>query len=186
LKDTILAAHINRVLSERYGWNFRGDALFRVVWSDDQRELRRGVYEDYYRSTIYLRTVAEVRRAPKYSWLPEHWILERWFPGELLKAYHDELPDSHEGSYEAIYVFQDADGNALPLNEEFALAVVKSLMNIMSVAERRSRDKTEFELEKKKGHERDLMIMEEASPYLAGKLHGKEGIFFKGKKSCLH
>jgi len=174
MKDLVLADRINETLADRYGRNYREEALFRVVWSDDQTESRLGTFEDFYHGVVYLRTVTEVREVLKYSYLPARWILERWIPGEFLKDTHNEVPSTYNGSYEPLYVFQDAQGNALPLYEEATHALVQSLLEIVSPIERRSLDKTEKERVDAKIREEDLLTMEEASPYLAGKIRGGE------------
>lgn len=176
MKDQVLEDRINKALARLWGRNYKGEPLFRVVWSVDQTEKRLGTFEDFYRDVVYLRTVTCVREVPKYSYLRPSWVLERWIPGQYLKEYHDEIPHTLGGSYEPIYVYQDVHGNPLPLNEEATYAIVQSLLNTVSPAERRSLDATEEARTEKKGRERDLMIMEEASPYLVGKLHGKEAV----------
>ena len=83
---------------------------YRLVWSDDQREYRHGTFNDFY-GEIFLRSVTEVRFVPKYSYISERWILEKWIPPE--RAMHPELPESYKGSYEVFYVFEAADGSYL-------------------------------------------------------------------------
>lgn len=104
-------ATINKHL-KKYGVNFHGDPLYRVVWSDDQLELRRGTFNEWY-GHIFIREYTGVARVPKYSYLSKRWVLERWIPPSL--AYNEELVESRQGSYEPLYVFEDKNGNPLPL-----------------------------------------------------------------------
>lgn len=182
MKDIVLASSINGSLRRRYGINFKNEPVFRVVWSDDQFEDRLGTYEDYYNDTIFLRTVTCVRRVPKYSYVKARWILERWIAGELMEGYHDEVPGSTGGSYEPIYVYQDANENALPLCEEVTYALISSLFTTVGKSERESIDASEKDKKEKGIREADLDVMEEASPYLAGKLHDGEAVFIGDKR----
>jgi hypothetical protein len=93
-----------------HGVNDFGQPLYRVVWSDFQLEHRRGVFRDFI-GKIFLREFVGVREVPKYNFVKERWILERWFPPSM--AWHPELPDSSQGNYEPFYVFQDRHGNYL-------------------------------------------------------------------------
>lgn len=121
--DTITAAVIQGWL-EKAGpaVPLQNRPLFRLVWADDQRELRLGTYNVYSNEGIFLRTERKVERVPKYDWLKEKWVLEQWVPPELVMT--EELPESVYGSYEPRYVFADHNGNALPLN----LAVVQFIV----------------------------------------------------------
>jgi hypothetical protein len=88
--------------------------LFKLVWCDDERELRTGVYRHFDANGTFLREESKTEWVPKYSWIKERYILEHWF--SPIVAHNLELPLSINGSYEPIYVFEDANGNVLPLN----------------------------------------------------------------------
>ena len=102
---------INKVIRNR-GSNIFNQPLFRVVFSDDQIEKRRGTYTDLTEQGILLRTVTEVRDTPKYPWCAGRWILERWFPPSM--TYHPDIISARNGDYVCIYVFQDKNRNFLP------------------------------------------------------------------------
>ena len=110
-KDTIQAAIIQGWLDKQARVPLRDNPLFRLVWSDDARELRTGTFRLFSGST-FIKEVQETKLTAKYNWIKERWILEQWFPPEV--AQNDELPESVQGSYEPIFVFDKA-GEPLPL-----------------------------------------------------------------------
>ncbi|MFI5420539.1 MAG: hypothetical protein ACHQ1H_06190 [Nitrososphaerales archaeon] len=91
-----------------------GAPLFKLVWSNSETELRSGTFEDYTTGGLFIRTFVGTRRVLKYNYIIDRWILEKWFPPELTISH--ELPDSKNGSYEPLYVFEDKKGNYLPPN----------------------------------------------------------------------
>lgn len=121
-EQQIIAKRINDSIFS-VGKTLLGQSLYRVVWSDNETEFRRGTFRDYLGS-IFIREVVEVREVPKYNYISARWVLERWIPPEL--AINPELPNSRWGSYEPVYVFQDKGGKALPMNEK----VVKYIISL--------------------------------------------------------
>lgn len=104
---------INNQLINLYGIDtITGMAMWRVVWSEDQFEHRRGTYDDYSPAGIYLRTVTEVRYVPKYrQWITEKYILERLVV--IPEINQGDLPAT-KLSYEPIYSFETNSGKYLP------------------------------------------------------------------------
>lgn len=104
---------INKQLVDLFGVDtVSGDAIWRVVFSEEQFEKRLGTYADYTREGIYLRTVTEVRFVPKYSqWIRQKYVLERLTIIPDINA--EELPTS-KVSYEPMYVFENFKGEPLP------------------------------------------------------------------------
>lgn len=104
---------VNKQLIDLFGIETdSGNAIWRVVWSDDQFEHRLGEYTDITPSGVFLRTVKEVRYVPKYrQWIQHKYILER-----LVIVPEQNLIDlpATKKSYEVIWVFEDKDGNPLP------------------------------------------------------------------------
>jgi hypothetical protein len=103
---------INVALCSQYGCfgTLKDRPRFKLIWSDEEYELRHGNFDIVYNG-IYLRTEENVTKlVPKYSYIKERWILEKFFPppGKLSK----ELPLAWKGTYEPIYVF-DTNGVAL-------------------------------------------------------------------------
>src|SRR5271157_1912208 len=116
--------YLNDILKNRYGTNLKGQPLFRIVFSDAQTEKRLGTYNEFY-GKIFLRTIYGVREVPKYPHIKGRYILERWCPPEV--AYTPEIPETHDGSYEPVYVYQDANGDSLPVIESFTHEIIWSL-----------------------------------------------------------
>lgn len=105
---------INQQLIDHFGVDTStNQAMWRVVWSEDQFEHRLGTYDDFVPNTdIYLRTVTEVRYVPKYrQWLPNVYVLERLVVIPDMNLV--ELP-AVKVSYEPMYPFQTASGIPLP------------------------------------------------------------------------
>lgn len=100
---------INHHLIDSFGIDtVTGQAMWRVVWSDDQFEKRLTEYSDSGVRLLY----PEVRELPKYrQWIPSKFVLERLVlvPDESIP----ELPTT-KYSYEPIYIFEDVDNNPLP------------------------------------------------------------------------
>lgn len=142
--------HLNQFLL-KYGYNSANQPFYRLVWSDKQFENRTGEFSDFY-GDLFIRTVKETRLTKKYSFLRERWILERWFPPEV--TYTRELPDSSQGSYEPIYVFEDKDRNYLAPN----LKVLEFIITMAEKPKKVSQSELRAELEKKDQQEiNDIM-----------------------------
>ena len=104
---------INTQLIDLYGIDtVSGQAMWRVVWSEDQFEHRLGTYDDFTESNIFLRTVTEVRYVPKYrQWIKERYVLERLVL--IPEVSMPELPAA-KMSYEPMFPFEDDRGRYLP------------------------------------------------------------------------
>lgn len=117
---------INKQLKELFGIDtISGLQMWRVVWSEDQFEKRLGTYDDYSTGGIYLRTVTEVREAPKYrQWIQEKYVLERLTVIPMLNQ--QDLP-TEKLSYEPIYVFETKKGEYLPPKIEAAKFIINGI-----------------------------------------------------------
>lgn len=164
---------VNKRLKQIYGTNLRGDSIFRVSFSDEQKEKRFGKFAEWY-GKIFLREFSGLREVPKYPWIRAKWVLERWIPP--VYAHTPDIPETSQGSYEPIYVFQTAEGVALPVSEEFAHTVIFKLFHPDLPGHRKSVMETEEEVAFEKEVELNKMILENASPYLCNMLHGGEAI----------
>jgi len=111
---------------ERWGQTPHGEPRVRLIWSEDAKELRRGEFNEFYGS-LFLREFIGVKLCPKYSWIKERYVLERWFPPDV--TFDIELPESNQGSFEPIYVFQDKYGRALPLNLRVVELICQAMFN---------------------------------------------------------
>lgn len=109
-----------------------GRPIYRVVFSDDQFEFRKGEFTDYY-GPIILRVVKEVRLVKKYWYIqPPCWILEKLIftnGYQALKDLKEELVDSGNGTYEPLLPFKDGQGNALPVNQRVVDYIIWKLHN---------------------------------------------------------
>jgi hypothetical protein len=126
ISDLVLIDSINRELAEKYRV-LDGRPIYRIVWSADQLEVRRGLTREYY-GHIFLREYMTVGEREKYWYfLKPCWVLEKLtFVPRLstLKEIIEELPNCANGSYEPLYKFADKDSNPLPVNRfvvEFVL-----------------------------------------------------------------
>jgi hypothetical protein len=104
---------LNRQLIDLYGVDtITGQAMWRIVWSEDEYEMRLDDYSDYDSNGKFIRSVREVRRVKKYlDFTTERYILERLVLVPSINA--DELPDT-KLSYEPLWTFEDGKGNYLP------------------------------------------------------------------------
>lgn len=80
---------------------------FRVVWADEQYEIRKGTF-NIFSGGIFLRTEIGIKKVRKYSYINERWILEK-----LVYAPTEELPESEKGHYEIVWNFESKDGKYL-------------------------------------------------------------------------
>lgn len=100
---------INKILEDRYGLDVNTNRpRFRLSWSTTQTEYRIGTYDVYYMRHIFLRTEHGKLEVPKYQHFQDKWVLE-----QLVYAPVQEIPETRNGHYEALYVFQDAKENYL-------------------------------------------------------------------------
>lgn len=126
---------INKQLADLFGIDtVTGQAMWRVVWSEEQFEHRYGTYEDRTASGLFIREVTEVRYVPKYrQWIQERYVLEHLIGVPEINK--DDLP-STKTSYEPLHVFEDAKGNYLPPH----LEATKFIINLVHAAQFGTRD----------------------------------------------
>lgn len=116
---------INTQLVDLFGIDtITGMAIWRVVWSDDQREKRLSVFTEAGIELIY----PVVMELPKYAYIKERYVLERLVV--VPEINQDEIPAS-KLSYEPIWVFRDKDGNYLPPKLAAAKFVVDTVYAAM-------------------------------------------------------
>lgn len=117
-----LVEELNKRLSYRYGVNLLGQSHFRLVWSEDVYEIRVGTFNEFY-GHIFLRTITGPRKCRKYNYINNRWILEVWkkFPPTI------EMPGPD--NYEPLYVFEDKNGNSLPVTWKVLEIICWNFMN---------------------------------------------------------
>ena len=100
---------LNKRLLETYGSTLDGKAHYRLVWSEDTFEKRKGDFVKRTEAGIILgelRNHVEVMR--KYEYLKERWILEYYTPAQKMLEEVAQLD-----FYEPVFAFQDSKGNYL-------------------------------------------------------------------------
>lgn len=122
---------INRRLVDHYGetedFGVRRPN-FRIVWSEDQLEMRRTEYSD----SGMLLVTPEVRQLPKYrQWIKEKHVLERL---TVVPFFNEQDLPASKLSYEPIWVFEDGKGQALPAAWIVSKFVVDSIHQAMEKA----------------------------------------------------
>lgn len=168
------AKEINRVLEKVYGKNLKGEPIFRISFSDTQIEKRFGKFAEF-SGPIFLREFCGLREVPKYPYLKAKYVLERWMPPSL--AHTHEIPGTSEGSYEPVYVYQTADGEALSPIEIVAHKIIQQLFNPILPGDRQSRIKTEED--KFVAAEIDYnyeVLSDQGRSWIGHRLHSKEAI----------
>ena len=104
-----------------------GDPMWRVVWSDDQREMRRTKYTDSGLELLQF----QVRELPKYPQIKHKFVLERLVAIPIQNL--PELPAA-KVSYEPMFVFEDARDNPLPPRVDVCKLVIDTLYTAMGVS----------------------------------------------------
>lgn len=109
-----------------------GRPIYRVVWSGDQLEIRKGMFSEYY-GHIFIRQYTAVKEIKKYWYFQKPcWVLEKLVfihGNEALKEMQSELVECRNGTYETIYPFKDKDENPLPVNWEVVDLILWHLHN---------------------------------------------------------
>ena len=163
--DTVESLVIKSWLSTQPCVPLTTKPLFRLVWSDDQYELRKGTFGRFVQG-IKVSEESRVESAPKYSWIKDRWILEQWFPPNV--AYTEELPDSVNGSYEPIYVFESNDGEALPLNKlVIEFVVSRALKPKTSGMLKKSISDANLEEREKRAAKEDWEVLNDEGPLVS-------------------
>jgi len=121
-------ATINRQLLEHYGMESSvNEPMFRVVFSDDQREMRLGDYNDFTPSGMFIRSVREVREVPKYQWIKARWVLEHLCVVPEVNMI--ELPTT-KLSYEPLWIFENQSGDYLPPRYDAAKIIIETMLAV--------------------------------------------------------
>jgi hypothetical protein len=150
--DSLQLERINQALKNKWG----GRPLFRVVFSDDQFEVRE--------------RLGEVGLFPKYSLFQHCYILEK----DVIEQGHPPEVKTWNG-YEIIWPFQKPDTNEpIDPNIDVCLFLTEALMNGVkrTLQDHYDEDKKEFDKEVQEAYD----ILENESPYMATMLQNKEAI----------
>lgn len=127
---------INKSLETSYGRALDGKPKFRVVFSNDLYEVRRGQFERYTEGGIYLGSFTGVQKAPKYTYIRDKYILEvytRAFPEIFGRSIVHGASVIEEGDfYEPLRVFKDKDNNYLPPNELVCKIICNAFLELVN------------------------------------------------------
>lgn len=145
--DAQTAAVINLALREMHGRDINQDRpRFRIVWSTVQSEVRYGTYSVFYKETIFLRDETGFANVAKYPAFPDRWILEMLVFNPI-----KEIPETKNGHYEVLYVFQGPAQQYLPPLHSVAETVIWSIKNpdknLVEYLERKDRETYKREIE---------------------------------------
>lgn len=113
MNDTI--DHLNKWLLNREGRSLDGHQLYRLVWSDSCFENRYGTFREF-AGDLFIREVTGVRLVPKYNYIRERYIFEKWAPGSMTQ--NSETPDAANGDYIPVYVFESSNRKFLEPNKK--------------------------------------------------------------------
>ena len=131
ITDKHVIEAINRKLLE-YHRVLDGRPIYRVVWSADELEVRKGKFSDWYGDHIFIREYTAVREVKKYWYLTEPaFVLEKLVfihDKQALKEVCEELVMARNGTYEPIYTFRNSKG-LLPVDWEIVDFIVWRLQN---------------------------------------------------------
>jgi hypothetical protein len=98
--------------------------LWRIVWSDDEREKRKGTFNYYDASGNFLKAEVGVQEVPKYNYIKEKFILERIVPVPEMNRNELLTPLS----YEPVFVFERGNGEFLPPRWDVTRIVIETIM----------------------------------------------------------
>ena len=115
---------LNKRLIAYYGTAWNGLPIYRIVWSEDQFESRKCTHSDLGIELLY----PEVREVPKYrQYIHNKYLLEKLV--ELNDQAQDEL--KIKISYEPLWIYTDANDNALPPKWEVTQFVIQTMLSAM-------------------------------------------------------
>ena len=131
ITDKVIIELINKMLHERYRV-LDGRPIYRLVWSADELELRKGTYSEFYGS-IFIRQTTSVKWIKKYwNYTNPRWVLEKLVfihNKHQLKEMQEELVLAYNGSYEPVYSFINKSDEPLPVVWEVVEYILWKLQN---------------------------------------------------------
>ena len=166
LNDTVIK--INKKLKQLFGGI---PTTYRVVFSDNELEKRLGEFK-VFSGPIYLRTERACRECLKYPYIKSKFVIEKFNLPDTISL--KELPESNNGSYEPIYVFEDKDGNFLHPNIQVAIMVCHANQNPINYWTRKNQFDKEEQDQAKKEYEAVYFGQQESN--ISSALHFGEGI----------
>lgn len=178
--DSIALKQINDELGKHYGKAIDGRNHFRLVWSEDLLETRKGEFLEEHpilgpnNQLIIIEDVVErIKEVKKYSYFSERYVLEEL----IFENIPSEIKSDRKGSYEPLYVFQNGDGEPI----EPTLQACDMILFYRFNKTLRGHKPTEDEL-KRKRQEAFREQLEEAIPNSTHKLVHGEAVFLDSTK----
>jgi len=169
---------INPRLKDHYGIHTEtNQPNFRVVWSSDQFEKRRGKFAVFDDTGVYfLREIEEVTEVPKYD--PHNqdmWILERLLP-TVGNPYLEGIVNF---SYEPIWAFGAGNSDRTPIWKAVKLLVDNCLRGHDPNAPPKSPKDLEREEEQRMLKEKELFrtMLRDESPVVPSLVNAGSGVF---------
>lgn len=175
---------INKYLHDTYGSALDGKPKFRVVWSEDLFEVRKGQFSD----TIIFE---DIRKAPKYMAVSDRYILEVYtlaYPGIFHRAIQHKANIVLDGDgYEPLRVFQSRDGKYLKPDLEVCKILCDSWAELVNRPEARRLTAKQADYNDKQIMEKEVakfyeMLSANDSDLLANKFQDREAIILPGKE----
>lgn len=137
---------INKNLKLFYGLEVDGNPRFRLVFSTGLIEKRYGTFNKFYKDTnIWLGRHTGLEERPKYNFVKDKWVLERYQPTQKL---YGEIKAGD--NYEPRYVFQDKNNNYLKPIWKVVEIICTAVLNAESGnVPKRTEKMDEYDYEKK-------------------------------------
>jgi hypothetical protein len=116
---------LNYQLERNYG-KFSELPVWRIVWSEDAREQRKGTFTYTDNSGNFLKEEEGIREVKKYPYIKERYVLERVLP--VPEMNRDQLVTPL--SYEPVFIFENKNREYLPPRWEVCHLVIEGIMKV--------------------------------------------------------
>lgn len=174
---------INKFLESNYGRSLDNKPKFRLIWSEDLTEVRKGIFHP-------LQVIETIERRPKYSYLKDKYILEFYtlaFPEIFGRALsHSKQVVMNGDSYEPLRVFTTKKHEYVKPDIEICKIFCDRFIEMISRPEGRrltNRIATHDDVElMKREVEKFESILQMSDSDLLDKIRNKETVFLPGKE----
>jgi len=174
---------INKYLIDHYGYSADSKPKFRLVWSENLLETRKGLFSE-------LAVFEEIRQVPKYSFLKDRWILEIYtlaYPqifGRSITQKADIVVNSD--GYEPLRVFQTRKGEYLKPDLEVCKIICDGWSELVTRPEGRRLTQKQASYDDKKKMEAEAAkffnLLNDDDSTLLNQLHDGEAVVLPGKE----
>lgn len=181
---------INKYLIDQYGKALDGNPKFRVVWANNLYEVRKGNFERFTEGGIYLGSYEGIKKAPKYTYIRDKFVLE---------VYTKAFPDAFGGSilhssdtikegdfYEPLRVFKTKDNKYLPPRQDVCKIICDAFADLINrpranrLVERIAAHDDKEALEKETAKFFDMLEKDDSD--ILSALRDGEGVGYSGKE----